>query len=123
VNALLGSLFDRLGQPDRAAQHWRMATAVSAALPTLAQDVFLPAADLQSDPVFTLTEAFVDDPLAPADTSAKGIRQGDATNSLVSGGSLPGRLPQQDYDELFDSAPLPAHAFESADSQSNEKKQ
>lgn len=122
VNALLGSLFDRLGQPDRAAQHWRMATAVSAALPTLAQDVFLPAADLQADPVFTLTEAFVDDPLAPADTSAKEMLKGEATNGLVSGGSLPGRLPQQDYDELFDSAPLPAHAFESIDSQSNEKK-
>jgi HemY protein len=123
VNALLGSLFDRLGQPERAAQFWRKATAVSAALPTLAQDVFLPAADFQADPVFTLTEAFVDDPLAPADHSAKGLPLGDATNGLASGASLPGSLPQQDYDELFDSAPLPAHAFESADSQSNEKKQ
>jgi hypothetical protein len=70
-----------------------------------------------------LTEAFVDDPLAPADHSAKGLPLGDATNGLASGASLPGRLPQQDYDELFDSAPLPAHAFESADSQSKEKKQ
>ncbi len=123
VNALLGSLFDRLGQPERAAQHWRMATAVSAALPILAQDVFLPAADLQADPVFTLTEAFVDDPLAPADHFAKGLSQGDATGGSAAGASLPGRLTQQDYDELFDSAPIPAHAFESADSQSNEKKQ
>ena len=123
VNALLGSLFDRLGQPERAAQHWRMATAVSAALPILAQDAFLPAADLQADPVFTLTEAFVDDPLAPVDHSAKELSLGDATHGSASGASLPGRLPQQDYDELFDSAPLPAHAFESADGQSNDKKQ
>lgn len=123
VNALLGSLFDRLGQPERAAQHWRMATAVSAALPILAQDVFLPAADLQADPVFTLTEAFVDYPLVPSDVSAKGSSQADATHGSAAGASLPGRLPQLDYDELFDSAPMPAHAFESADSQSNEKKQ
>jgi HemY protein len=123
VNALLGSLFDRLGQPERAAQHWRMATAVSAALPTLAQDVFLPAADIQSDPVFTLTEAFVDDPLTPIDTSAKGLTRGHPNIDAASGASMPSRLKQQDYDELFDSAPLPAHAFESADSQSNEKKQ
>ncbi len=123
VNALLGSLFDRLGQPERAAQHWRMATAVSVALPTLAQDVFLPAADLQDDPVFTLTEAFVDDPLAPADSSAKGLPQGDAIARPDSSTALPGSLPQQNYDELFDSAPMPVHAFESADSQSNEKKQ
>ena len=121
VNALLGSLFDRLGQPERAAQHWRMATAVSAALPTLAQDVFLPAADLQADPVFTLTEAFVDDPLAPSDTSAKELTRARATINAASGASIPGRLKQQDYDELFDSAPLPAHAFESVDSQSDEK--
>lgn len=164
VHALLGSLFDRLGQPQRAAQHWRMATAVSAALPTLAQDAFLPAADLKGDPVFTHTEAFVEDPLASADMSDNRLQSGGVSSLSVSGqgegndhlggdmdsrtdrrtdyhaesrarnnteGSaatntdnnpVRARVPQQDYDEFFDSAPLPPHAFETIDSPSVDKK-
>lgn len=117
VHALLGSLFDRLGQPERAALHWRMATAVSAALPTLAQDVFLPSADLEGDPVFTLTEAFVDDPLAPIDISAQELAQSEGSLTSDKRTTLTGRVPQQNYDEFFDSAPLPSHAFESVDDQ------
>ena len=137
VHALLGSLFDRLGQPERAAQHWRMATAVSAALPTLAQDAFLPAADLQADPVFTHTDAFVDDPLAPADISAEDLAQsgelpiqgsrqvslhGEEGYAKGKGATLAARLPEQDYDELFDSAPLPPHTFETTENQPSTKK-
>jgi HemY protein len=114
-----------------------MATAVSAALRTLAQDAFLPAADLQADPVFTHTDAFVDDPLAPADISAKdpaqsgelptqGLRQvsvnGEEGYGKGKGATLAARLPEQDYDELFDSAPLPPHTFETTDSQPSTKK-
>jgi hypothetical protein len=90
----------------------------------LAQDVFLPSADLQGDPVFTLTEAFVDDPLAPVDISAQELAQSEGALASEKDNALAGRVPQQDYDEFFDSAPLPSHAFESLDSQnqSNENK-
>jgi HemY protein len=50
VHALLGSLYDKLDRPKDAASQWRMATAVSAALPVLASDVFLPIADTADDP-------------------------------------------------------------------------
>lgn len=50
VHALLGSLYDKLDRPKDAAAQWRMATAVSAALPVLASDSFLPVADTTSDP-------------------------------------------------------------------------
>ena len=50
VHALLGSLYDKLDRPKDAAAQWRMATAVSAALPVLASNAFLPIADTADDP-------------------------------------------------------------------------
>ena len=49
-HALLGSLYDRLERPADAVRHWRLATAASMALPVLATDAALPAADTGSDP-------------------------------------------------------------------------
>ncbi|AWB32884.1 heme biosynthesis HemY N-terminal domain-containing protein [Orrella marina] len=60
VHALLGSLYDRIGKPQQAANHWRLATAVSAALPVLAQDVHLPAADIAADPKIHHVEGYVE---------------------------------------------------------------
>lgn len=94
VHALLGSLFDRIGQPQRAAQHWRLATAVSAALPTLAQDVVLPAAEVDADPVIPHGAGFeVDEELPDV--------------SDIVGDKLPAQTRTSEYDELFDSAPIP----------------
>lgn len=56
THALLGSLYDRLSRPAEAAAHWRMATAVAMALPTLAGDAFLPPADINDDPRYTAAE-------------------------------------------------------------------
>ena len=50
THALLGSLYDRLDRPADAVRHWRLATAASMALPVLASDAALPAADTGSDP-------------------------------------------------------------------------
>ena len=50
THALLGSLYDRLERPADAVRHWRLATAASMALPVLATDAALPAADTGSDP-------------------------------------------------------------------------
>jgi len=56
THALLGSLYDRLNRPQDAAQQWRMATAVGMALPNLAGDAALPAADTGADPTFAAAE-------------------------------------------------------------------
>jgi HemY protein len=103
VHALLGSLFDRIGQPQRAAQHWRLATAVSAALPILAQDVVLPAANTEADPIIPHSEGldvYDAEPLT------------DVALTNVSGMSQ-----TREYDEFFDSAPIPMGHFESIDEQ------
>ncbi len=102
VHALLGSLFDRIGQPQRAAQHWRLATAVSAALPTLAQDVVLPAANTEADPVIPHSEGI---DIYDSEPVATSVPETDAVQ------------PKTDYDEFFDSAPIPMTHFESVDDQ------
>lgn len=117
VHALLGSLFDRIGQPQRAAQHWRLATAVSAALPTLAQDVVLPAANTEADPVVPHGEGL--DVYGEQDTD-----QGHLS-SRSDDGLDANRAAKTDYDEFFDSAPIPLSmgAFESVDDQVQAKTQ
>ncbi len=107
VHALLGSLFDRIGQPQRAAQHWRLATAVSAALPTLAQDVVLPAAEIDADPVIAYgAELDLEDDLPD-------VRE---FTDKIDGKQIIGK-PQtsSEYDELFDSAPIPIDYLEDLD--------
>lgn len=117
VHALLGSLFDRIGKPQSAARHWRLATAVSASLPVLAQDVHLPAADIAADPLIHQIEGAVgqlDDVLAHDLANPTGdsiataqslyssypAKREDATRSTSS-------VAADDYHELFDSAPIP----------------
>jgi HemY protein len=50
THALLGSLYDRLDRPQDAVRQWRLATAAGMALPILASDAYLPAADTRADP-------------------------------------------------------------------------
>lgn len=50
THALLGSLYDRLDRQNDAVRHWRLATAAGIALPVLAADEALPAADTHADP-------------------------------------------------------------------------
>lgn len=50
THALLGSLYDRLDRQNDAVRHWRLATAAGIALPVLATDNALPAADTHADP-------------------------------------------------------------------------
>jgi HemY protein len=103
VHALLGSLFDRIGQQPRAARHWRLATAVSAALPALAQDVVLPPADVEADPVIPQIDVLED--YLELNESPEAVRAEAARPSTSSAS----------YDDLFDSAPIPVHHFESVD--------
>jgi HemY protein len=92
IHALLGSLYDRLNRPNDAAAQWRMATAVSAALPVLAVDSLLPVADTTSDPGVLHAEglAYFSESGFPANWDREAI-------------SGPGR---DNLDEYFDSAPV-----------------
>ena len=103
VHALLGSMFDRVGQSQRAAHHWRLATAVSVALPVLGQDAALPAAEIDADPIIAHgVGVHVDDDvlvdLGEIDDAikAKAVENPDRV-----------KAPGSEYDELFDSAPIP----------------
>jgi HemY protein len=136
THALLGSLYDRLDRPADAVRHWRLATAASMALPVLAVDAALPAADTGSDPyrvdaeggyavglsdtdgdadvggdypalppsVAASASDYVLDPDARVskDQHARALAPEDAP---LAGGT-------SDIDEYFDSAPIPAAAFD-----------
>lgn len=135
THALLGSLYDRLDRPTDAVRHWRLATAASMALPVLAADASLPAADIGSDPyrvdaeggyAVGLSDADADiggdyPSLPPAvaasasdyvlDPDARASKEQQARalapeDAPVAGGT-------SDFDEYFDSAPIPAAAFDS----------
>jgi len=126
VHALLGSLYDKLNRPKDAAEQWRMATAVSAALPILASDSFLPVADTASDPGVLHAEGLTY--LSESGFPANWDRETDfSSNSSIAGSSSqasdfrvktdnnskrvstdaailePGR---DNLDEYFDSAPV-----------------
>jgi HemY protein len=123
VHALLGSLYDKLDRPKDAAAQWRMATAVSAALPVLASNSFLPIADTSDDPGVLHAEglAYLSesgfptnwdrepalDAQANAQDNARSARQ--STNPVNNG--LPNEAlilqPGRDsLDDYFDSAPV-----------------
>jgi len=50
VTALLGNLYDRIGRPEDAVRHWRLAASAGLPVLALAQGSVLPAADTRSDP-------------------------------------------------------------------------
>ena len=137
THALLGSLYDRLDRPADAVRHWRLATAASMALPVLAADAALPAADTGSDPyrvdaeggyavglsdTDSDTDIGGDYPALPPAVAASAsdyVLDPDARvnkeqreralapeDAPLAGGST------SDIDEYFDSAPIPAAAFD-----------
>jgi len=117
----LGSLYDKLDRPKDAAAQWRMATAVSAALPVLASDSFLPVADTTSDPGVLHAEGLAylsesgfptnwdRDPNAQAHIHDNATRSQQSPKPVSTGAPAdatvlePGRDSLDDY---FDSAPV-----------------
>jgi len=136
THALLGSLYDRLERPADAVRHWRLATAASMALPVLAADAALPAADTGSDPhhldaeggyAVGLSDTDADvlpagdyPPVAPAvaasasdyvlDPDARASK--DQRDKALAPEDAPVAGGASDLDEYFDSAPIPAAAFD-----------
>ncbi|WP_459614541.1 heme biosynthesis HemY N-terminal domain-containing protein [Bordetella sp. 2513F-2] len=132
-HALLGSLYDRLDRPADAVRHWRLATAARMALPVLATDAALPAADVGADPdrldaegeyEALLPETHAASPLdagedvPQAASAADYVLDPDARGHQDRPEPAPdtqAEVPQRsavDIEEYFDSAPLPASALE-----------
>lgn len=132
THALLGSLYDRLERPADAARHWRLATAASMALPVLATDAALPAADTGSDPRHLDAEGGYAVGLSDGDAEIGGgypalspaavasnrapdpqarVRKAQQARALASE-NAPVADAIADIDEYFDSAPIPAAAFD-----------
>lgn len=106
AHALLGNLYDRLDRHAQASRHWRQAVAVGMALPVLASDAPLPAADTRADPAVpdgdgmdTLQE------LAPFALGGTAI-VASQTVASASDETLIVTQPT-DVEEFFDSAPIP----------------
>ncbi|MFD4837762.1 heme biosynthesis HemY N-terminal domain-containing protein [Achromobacter sp. NPDC058515] len=136
THALLGSLYDRLDRPADAVRHWRLATAASMALPVLAVDAALPPADTGSDPYHVDAEGgyavglsdtdsdadiggdYPALPPAVAASAADYVLDPDArvSNEQRDRALAPEDAPlaggTSDIDEYFDSAPIPAAAFD-----------
>ncbi len=109
VHALLGSLYDRLDRQQDAARHWRMATAVGTVLPVLADDRYLPPADVQADPGVLHAEGlayFADSgfPVGLQETASQDNAAPAAAQEVRSAYKVPST---DDLDEYFDSAPVP----------------
>jgi HemY protein len=145
THALLGSLFDRLDRPSDAVRHWRLATAASMALPVLAMDSALPAADTHADPYRVDPESgFLSDaaeapapvaaqvheivpPFAPA---ADYVLDPDARVQAEhpAGGTVPfvpfvpaspsAAEAPADIEDYFDSAPIPIAGMDDLDAPS-----
>jgi len=113
AHALLGNLYDRLDRPALARRYWRQAsmTAAGMALPVLASDAALPAADTRADPVvpdldnleeitpFALGGATV---VAPRVANpVEPIQMAEASDTPVASAE------HADIEDLFDSALIP----------------
>jgi HemY protein len=123
IHALLGNLYDRLGRPADAMNHWRLASSVAGVLPVLPTSRALPAADTRGDPtlidVESLPEAQAYTPtVIPVAASAADYTDDDLNASVPVPASAPApklsseavkpvQASDTGLDEYFDSAPIP----------------
>ncbi|OYV42536.1 MAG: heme biosynthesis protein HemY, partial [Burkholderiales bacterium 21-58-4] len=118
IHALLGNLYDRLGRSADAMKHWRLASGVAGVLPVLAANRALPAADTRGDPTLiafaNMPETDLldtNDSVVPQAASAAGYVPDEAEPVAVNRAAVDDGLGlksvEPDFDEYFDSAPIP----------------
>lgn len=128
IHALLGNLYDRLGRPNDAMTHWRLASGVAGVLPVLPSSRSLPAADTRGDPTLVdverLPEAQVlrdmqvplaasaadfvnDDDFVSAGQPVAGPAGADSVAPATPAVRQPIDTQDSYLDEYFDSAPIP----------------
>lgn len=112
IHALLGQLYDMLGRPEEAVKHWRIAAATAGALPIMAPNRLLPAADITDDP--TLVDGHL-----PEETVGVAVVTpvaASAVDDAVFTPSEPSEVPVESKDQTsehsadhhyFDTAPIP----------------
>ncbi len=114
IHALLGQLYDVLERPQEAIVHWRIAAATAGALPIMAPNRLLPAADLTDDP--TLVDGHLPEEQRFAETSGplaasaveaaffvdEAVEPNTSAASVSATASI--EHPDQQY---FDTAPIP----------------
>ena len=113
IHALLGQLYDVLERPDEAIQHWRIAAATAGALPIMAPQRLLPAADLQDDP--TLVDGALPEDTTYVDTTRPVAASAVAAAVFAAAEPLaqaepPEATPESNEDaehQYFDTAPIP----------------
>jgi HemY protein len=107
VHVALASLYDKINRPQDAAMQWRAATALGVAIPVLAQEVLLPAADIQSDPGLLHADGltYLADTGFPVDWSEdRTTLPGSSVLVPVAEKTAPA---EEDIHDYFDSAPVP----------------
>ena len=131
-HALLGRLYDRLNRPEDAMRHWRLATEARVALPVLPTDAVLPPAETSADPApyrddsegaYDLPStapriiAVEPEPL-PVPPAVDYVIEPEARELIERSkpveeplAAVPPRS-SVDIEDYFDSAPIPAAAFE-----------
>ena len=138
-HALLGRLYDRLDRPQDAMRHWRLATEARVALPVLAADTVLPPAETQADPdpyhaqsthdlpsVAPRTLPAEPEPL-PVPPAVDYVIEPNAREHLERARPAdepPAAVPPRsaiNVEDFFDSAPIPATAFEAPVTQAGEE--
>lgn len=107
VHVALASLYDKINRPQDAALQWRAATTLGVAIPVLAQELLLPAAETQSDPGLLHAEGltYLADTGFPADWNEdRTTLPGASVAAAAAEKTVP---PQDDVYDYFDSAPIP----------------
>ena len=107
VHVALASLYDKINRPQDAAMQWRAATTLGVAIPVLAQELLLPAAETQSDPGLLHAEGltYLADTGFPADWNAdRTTLPGASVSKAAAEKTVP---PQDNIYDYFDSAPVP----------------
>ncbi len=123
IHALLGNLYDRLGRPADAMNHWRLASGVAGVLPVLPTNRALPAADTRGDPTLIDVESVPEmqshtPAIIPVAASAADYTDDDLNASEPipasapapkhsSQAAKPAQASDTGLDEYFDSAPIP----------------
>jgi HemY protein len=138
-HALLGRLYDRLNRPQDAMRHWRLATEARVALPVLAADAVLPPAETQADPDPYHAESAYDLPAVaprtlpaepeplPVPPAVDYVIEPTAREHLERTRPVdepPAAVPPRsaiNVEDFFDSAPIPAAAFEAPVTQAGEE--
>lgn len=114
IHALLGQLYDLLERHDEAVMHWRIAAATAGALPIMAPNRLLPAADITDDPTLVdghlpEEQAFAEThlPVAASAVDAAVFSKAEADPKKENFKAFSDAVDENSEHHYFDTAPIP----------------